>query len=137
MFIDSWAKIFLILYPQFENSTTCFAIPVFATSGTCLIRPIVASAKAAPMSWSICNVRKCGVKVFFHFDQSHFWNLLRPYYDLHHSGCLDPKKFFPLLIRPQGSHFFTNKSVFLLPQKDTNFKNHQNWRKNVKKTLFF
>ena len=23
-----------------------------------------------------------------------------------------------------------------LPPKDTNFKNHQNWRKNVKKTLF-
>ena len=23
-----------------------------------------------------------------------------------------------------------------LPQKDINFKNHQNWRKNVKKTLF-
>ena len=45
---------------------------------------------------------------------------------------------------PRGvkkSHFFFYKwnccpFALRLPLKDTNFKNHQNWRKNVKKTCF-
>ena len=32
-FVDSLAKIFLILYPPFENSTTCIAICVTYGSG--------------------------------------------------------------------------------------------------------
>jgi hypothetical protein len=57
-------------------------------------------------------------------------------------------KYFPLLTCPQGSQgcqkitFFFHKwncfpFALRLPPKDTNYKNHQNWIKNVKKTPVF
>ena len=63
------------------------------------------------------------------------------------------KKIFQLLTRPQGAQgsqgsqggqkitFFSYKwncfpFALTLPPKDTNFKNHQSWRNNVKKPCF-
>ena len=66
---------------------------------------------------------------------------------LSHSGCLDPKKFFPLLIHPQGSQgcqkitfFFHEWKCFhfalRLPPKETNSKKPSKLKRKCQKTLF-
>ena len=61
---------------------------------------------------------------------------------IYHSGCLDSKKILSTIDAPPGVPGVSKNHIFFykwncfpfalrLPPKDTNFKNHQNWRKNV------
>ena len=96
------------------------------------------------LAWKIipqnqfCPIKSCQKVIWLH--QTVFFCLF--VVSLFTLAVWTPKNFFPLLTRPQGSQgcqkitFFFYKwnccpFALRLPLKDTNFKNHQNWRKNV------
>ena len=99
-----------------------------------------------PNIWVFCLVLHVHILQYFKFSCGCFWRqLFLSFFTT--VAVWTPKNFFPLLIRPQGSQgcqkitFFYKWKCFpfalRLPPKDTNFKNHQNWRKKCQKTPVF
>ena len=75
-YVDSHAKIFLILYPLFENSTTCIAMVwTYSRSVTLNFLHLIDFYAALPEKWQQSKWQKisiCKFRLFLRFDLEHF-----------------------------------------------------------------